>query len=512
MPFKAATLLACGWRGNLLALVAGTLVTGSLAPFDLWPLALLAIALFYILLQQLPAAHAVLRGWLFGAGLFASGASWVYVSIHEYGSAPPILAALLTLLFVAGLALFLALFAWCWARFFRQPQYNLSNALAFAALWVTGEAFRGWFLTGFPWLYTGYSQLHGPLSSLAPLGGVWLVSFVLALSSALLANLLACPRARQQWKRHAFLLIPVWLLAGVLQPVQWTRPAGAPLSVAAIQGNIEQNLKWDPEHISNQLLLYQQLSWSAPQADLIIWPENAIPLFKHNATRYLDNLDAFARQRNSALITGIPLRQTGDAGQQRFHNAIISMGDASGTYLKHKLVPFGEYVPLQNTLRGIIDFFDLPMSDFAPGPAAQAPLTAKGYRIAPYICYEVVYPEFATRLAAQSDILLTISNDTWFGSSIGPLQHLQMAQMRALEAGRWMIRATNNGVSALIDPKGRIVQQAPQFEVAILAGQVTPMQGLTPYLRFGSWPLASISLLILGWALRQHSLLQQGKT
>lgn len=497
MQAKAAWLLKSGWRGNLLALLAGALIPGSLAPFDVWPLALLATGLCYALLQHGSPAQSALRGWFFGFGLFASGVSWVYVSIHEYGSAPPLLAGMLTLGFVAGLALFLALFGWLWARFFRHPHFSLANALAFAALWVAVEIFRGWFLTGFPWLYIGYSQLAGPLSSLAPIGGVWLVSFAIALTACLITNLLLAQPARSRWLQHALLIVPIWLAASLLHFAIWTQAAGEPVSVAAIQGNVEQSLKWDPEHISNQLILYQQLSISAPRVDLLIWPENAIPLLKSSAVDYLNNLEQFFQQRNTALITGIPIRAANDEGQMRYYNGITTLGDASGAYLKQKLVPFGEYVPLQDSLRGLIQFFDLPMSDFAAGPSSQQPLIAKGHRIAPYICYEVVYPEFATQLAAHSDILLTISNDTWFGNSIGPLQHLQMAQMRALEAGRWMIRATNNGVTAFIDPHGRITQQAPQFEEAVLVGEVIPMQGLTPYLKLGSWPLALLCAVLL---------------
>ncbi|MNF84410.1 Apolipoprotein N-acyltransferase [compost metagenome] len=211
-------------------------------------------------------------------------------------------------------------------------------------------------------------------------------------------------------------------------------------------------------------------------------------------------MGSFAADRHSALITGVPVREVVHQ-QRRYYNGITVTGEGDGTYLKQKLVPFGEYVPLQDMLRGVIAFFDLPMSDFARGPADQALLQAKGYQIAPYICYEVVYPEFAASLAARSDILLTISNDTWFGTSIGPLQHLQMAQMRALEAGRWMIRATNNGVTGLIDPFGRITAQIPQFERGILYGEVVPMQQLTPYLQWRSWPLLIVCTLLFGWAL-----------
>ncbi|MDY0207869.1 MAG: apolipoprotein N-acyltransferase [Pseudomonas sp.] len=502
-------LTRSGWMGNSLSLAAGALITLTLAPFDLWPLVFMSCMVLYLGLSQLSPRQAAVRGWWFGFGLFASGTSWVYVSIHDYGAASAPLALFLTVAFVAGLGLFLALFGWLWARFLRQDPHSISNALAFAALWVVIEAFRGWFLTGFPWLYIGYSQLHGPLAGLAPLGGVWLISFALALSSVLLIIL---------WKnKHllsrlsaALLLIMTWGLGLGMQSYQWTQPSGKPLSVTAIQGNIEQNLKWDPAQIEAQLLLYQSLTLNAAPSDLVIWPETAVPVLKEQAQGYLDSMDRIISRQDSALITGLPLRQQDTHGDLRYYNAITTLGDSNGEYRKQKLVPFGEYVPLQDLLRGVIAFFDLPMSDFARGPSQQAPLNAKGYKIAPYICYEVVYPEFATELAAQSDILLTISNDTWFGTSIGPMQHLQMAQMRALEAGRWMIRATNNGVSALIDPRGEITVTVPQFQQAVLRGSVVPMQGLTPYLRWQSWPLILLCALCLIPAVLQRKMYHRG--
>ncbi|NLD15017.1 MAG: apolipoprotein N-acyltransferase [Gammaproteobacteria bacterium] len=495
-------ILHTRWLRCLLALGCGPLITLSLAPFNLWLLAPLACALLYWLLQQdSTPRQGLLTGWLFGFGLFASGTSWVYVSIHDYGSAPPVLAGLLTLLFVAGLALFQALHGWLWVRFLRGTGRRLWEAPAFAAFWVASDAFRGWFLTGFPWLYAGYSQLDGPLAGLAPLGGVWLASFVLALSGPLLLQLGYC---RAQRLQRAALLAAIWAASLLLHHQPWTEPSGQPLSVAVFQGNIEQNMKWDPDQIGAQLDLYRELTLSAPPADLLVWPETAVPLFRDNAARWLDFMHERAQERGSALLTGVPVRHTLNDGQRRYYNGVTVLGEGSGEYLKQKLVPFGEYVPLQDWLRGLIEFFNLPMSDFARGPAGQPPLQAHGYQVAPYICYEVVYPEFARELAARSDILLTISNDSWFGRSIGPLQHLQMAQMRALEAGRWMIRGTNNGISVLIDPFGQITADIPQFEQAVLHGQVTPMQGLTPYLRFGSWPLAILCSLLLALALYQR--------
>ncbi|MBB2493651.1 apolipoprotein N-acyltransferase [Aquipseudomonas ullengensis] len=493
-----------GWPGNLLALAAGASTTLALAPFDIWPLAILSIALFYLGLRQVNPRQALARGWCYGFGLFLAGTSWIYVSIHDYGAASMPLAAFLTAGFCAGIALFFALPAWIWARWLRRGQAPVADALSFAALWLAQEAFRGWFLTGFPWLYAGYSQLHGPLAHLAPLGGMWLISLSLALSAALLVNLPRLRTHKPQLLGAIALLLAPWLVSLALGEHPWTQTKGAPLKVAVMQGNVEQNLKWDPAQLQAQLELYRDMTLRSQPADLIVWPETAVPVLKEFAEGYLQFMGRIAQERQAALISGVPIRQVNEQGEKRYYNGITVVGDGSGIYLKQKLVPFGEYVPLQEVLRGLIAFFDLPMSDFARGPADQQLLQAKGLQIAPFICYEVVYPEFAAGLAARSDLLLTVSNDTWFGTSIGPLQHLQMAQMRALEAGRWMIRATNNGVTALIDPQGRITTQIPQFQQGTLYGEVQPMQGLTPYLQWRAWPLVVLCSLLLGWAFVAH--------
>jgi apolipoprotein N-acyltransferase len=497
-----------GWPGNLLAVVAGALTTLALAPYGIWPLALVSLAMLYLGLRDLSPRQALGRGWCYGFGIFGAGTSWIYISIHSFGGASILLAGFLMVLFCAAVAWFFALPMWLWARWLRRNDAPLADALAFAALWTAQETFRGWFLTGFPWMYSGYSQLDGPLAGWAPVGGVWLVSFILALSAALLCNL-AGRRLRERkglLTVGLVLLLAPWAVGLVLKGHAWSQPAGAPLSVAALQGNIEQSMKWDPAQVDAQLALYRDMTFTARRTDLVIWPETAVPILLDQAGGYLAMMNRFAQDRHSALITGVPIRQESN-GERRFYNGITVTGDGDGTYLKQKLVPFGEYVPLQEWLRGLISFFDLPMSDFARGPSEQPLLKAKGYEIAPFICYEVVYPEFAAGVAARSDLLLTISNDTWFGTSIGPLQHLQMAQMRALEAGRWMIRATNNGVTALIDPQGQITEQIEQFSQGILYGEVTPMQGLTPYLRWKSWPLLVLCLGLFGWTLaaaRRH--------
>ncbi|GGI99112.1 apolipoprotein N-acyltransferase [Halopseudomonas pertucinogena] len=486
-----------GWRGHLLALAAGALTTLSFTPFDIWPLGLVSIALLYQGLACLGGRQAMYRGWFWGLGLFLSGVSWIYISIHVHGYASPPLAGLLTGGLVAGLALIPALTAWIWVRWLRPDGSPLLGSLGFAALWVGQEFFRSWFLTGFPWLYQGYAHTDTWLAGWAPLGGVWLLSFICVLSGCLLSEWSLWRRPRPAMAAGG-LLLGWWIGGALLTQVEWTRPAGEPLSVALIQADIEQSRKWDPAHIDYTLATYRDMTYAQrPDTDIIVWPETAVPVLSSGAMPFVQGVAANLAQQGTTLITGIPIDQTDAEGQMRIYNGIMVAGEQPHHYLKHKLVPFGEYVPLEGLLRGMIAFFDLPMSSFSRGPVEQAPLEASDYRLAPFICYETVYPDFAARLAARSELLITISNDSWFGESIGPLQHLQMARMRALESGRWMIRGTNNGVTALIDHQGRITARIPQFQQLALHGEVQPRSGLTPWLRWGNWPLVTLMLLSL---------------
>ncbi|MEH6565056.1 MAG: apolipoprotein N-acyltransferase [Halopseudomonas sp.] len=490
-----ARLRGPGLTGHLIAVAAGALSTLAFAPYNLWPFALLSIALLYQSLLQLDGRQAALRGLAWGLGLFVSGVSWIYISIHLHGNASPLLAGFLTGGLEFGLSLLIALWAWVWVRFLRSGN-AWSDSLSFAAIWVVQEMFRGWFLTGFPWLYQGYAYTHTWLSGWAPLGGVWLLGALAVCSACLLSEWRLLRRPAQAGM--ALLLIASFWLGGLaLQQVNWTQPKGEPLSVNLVQANIEQSLKWDPDYITHTLSLYRDLTYAQPATDLVVWPETAVPVLQSQSQYFVDGIAANLAERGSTLITGIPVDEMDPEGLRIYNGITVGGSQPQSQYLKQKLVPFGEYVPLEALLRGLIDFFNLPMSSFSRGPADQPPLLAAGYRLAPLICYEAVYPDFAAKQAAQSDLLITISNDSWFGRSIGPLQHLQMAQMRAIEAQRWMIRATNNGVTALIDPHGAIRARIPQFQQEVLIGEVQPMQGLTPYLRWRSAPLGLVTVSVL---------------
>jgi len=486
--------LCRGWRGYILALVAGALVTLSLAPFNLWPLGIVSLLLLAILLDRGSSFKAAKIGWFYGLGMFGGGVSWVYVSIHDYGYAPAPVAAVLTLIFCAGLGLLSAAMAYCYARWLRHSL--LGNTAGFAAAVVLGEWLRSWLLTGFPWLYLGYGHIDSILAGWAPVGGVWAISFIVAYSGAVLAASLNRGRLP---RGHIAVLVSLWLGGLALNQHSWVSPVDrAPLQIAMVQANISQHEKWSRSAYQRTLKTYSDLSeplWRSQ--DIIIWPEAAVPNYYHNAKGFLETVAERAEHGNTTLITGIPtLQQSPGEGPGKSFNSIMAFGAGAGTYHKQRLVPFGEYIPLETWLRGLIQFFDLPMSAFSAGGSDQQPLTAGDVILAPFICYEIVYPDLVNNWLPEADLLITISNDAWFGHSIGPLQHLQMAQMRALEAGRYLLRATGSGVSAIIDQRGRIVTQSRQFQAEVLSGQASIYRGATPFAAQGTWPIILLCLAI----------------
>ena len=494
------------------ALISGALITLSLAPFAFWPLAIIATAILFVVLQQQSIKRSFWLGWFFGLGLFGTGASWVYVSIHEFGYTSIYLAAFLTFLFCGGLAfccaITWALYAWLLKKntvvFNSSPSITTAmqsvtsqQLILFAAVWVCGEWMRSWLLTGFPWLFIGYSQTESLLAGWAPIVGVYGVSFIICISGAVISHLLFL---RQGFHTHRTLLTAValcWFIAIPLKYVQWTLPAGEPQQVSMVQANISQHDKWRREYRQPTLTLYKNLSepyWES--SDLIIWPEAAIPMYYQYANDFLDQMDVLAAKHQSALLTGIPSR---DTHSDNSYNSIITIGNGDGVYHKQNLVPFGEYIPFANLLGNVLAFFELPASTMHAGNTDQAALTIQQWQSKPLICYEIVYPGLTAKAAGVSDVLITVSNDSWFGASIGPLQHLQMAQMRALENGRYVLRSTGSGVSTIINPAGQIVARSEQFEQTVLTGEFKLMQQNTPWTRYGYWltPLLCFSPLLI---------------
>ena len=466
------------------SLAAGTLLPFGLAPYDLWPLTLLSAAGLYWVLTR-SGARPLRDGWLFGLGKYGLGASWIYVSIHEYGDAAPPLAAFLVAVFVAGMALFPAAAAWLFVRF--RPKHATVTAIWFATVWVLLEWLLTWFLTGFPWLFAGYAMLDTPLEALAPVGGVLLVSFSAVLTAACLVSW----RKWLSWTLAALPWIAAWAIAGAA----WTEP-GQSHRAALVQGNIPQEIKWEPDA---RMIFDRYSLWSAPfwDRDLVVWPEGVFYAGTADARDFLATMSGMSARAGGALVLGVAMREE-EPGGVKYYNAALAKGAGSGLYRKQRLVPFGDYVPFEEMLRGLIGFFDLPMSVLSPGEPGQSPLRgADGITLGMAICYEIAYPELVREQSTEADALITISNDTWFGKSIGPLQHLQIARMRALENGRYVLRATNDGVTAIIDRKGEVTARLPQFEAGVLTGVFHRTRGTTPFTRFGSMLIVGPLLLFL---------------
>jgi apolipoprotein N-acyltransferase len=499
--FRAFQQRSAGWPASLLALLCGALVTLSLAPFGVWPLGIVATCLLRALLEDQPRRVVIWRSWLFGVGLFGSGTSWVYVSIQQHGNASVMLASFLVVLFCLGLALLFNLTAGVIYSLTNRPMPQ-ANWLLFPAYIVLGEWLKTWVGTGFPWLIIGYAHLETPLAGWAPIAGVLGISFVIALTGSVLFEWLSGKGRRLPMMAASVALL--WLGGWLAQGIAWVKPAGEPVQVAMIQPDIPQSIKWQAGAFNRIIQTYLDMSSELWGTDLLIWPEAAIPRLHQNATPLLEQLDEKASQSGTTLITGIPYRDTDSGERPRLYNSVIALGTGKGIYFKQHLVPFGEYVPLENLLGDVIELFDLPMSSFSWGPADQAPLQAGDWSLAPFVCYEVVYPMLVTKDTRRADFILTISNDSWFGRSIGPPQHFEIARMRALENGRYLLRGTNNGISAIVDHRGRVLESAEQFTRTTVRGEAIPMQGHTPFSRTGNTPLIGALLLLFAFvALRQ---------
>ncbi len=482
-------------RTAWLAVSAGAALPLALAPFDWWPLSLLSVAVLFRLLDTARPGRAALLGWLYGVGKYGVGASWIYVSIHDFGPAPVWLAGSLVAIFVAAMALFPAVMTFVYARWLRGPN-RWMNPVAFSVCWVALEWLLTWVLTGFPWLYLGYAHLEDPLRHFAPVGGVLLVSLMAALSATFAVVPIARGVSRRVTTTCIVLALLPWLAGYGLGFARWVEP-GRPGSVALVQGDIPQDVKWRPESVAPILERYRTLSAPYWHHDLVIWPEAAVTLFEQQAQPFIEEMARNASNGGAALLFGVPGYERSPDGQVTFRNMAVVVGNGSGHYVKRHLVPFGEYVPLERLLRGVIEFFDLPMSRAGAGPLEQPLLRAGPWRLAMAICYEVVYPDLVRRDARHADVIVTISNDAWFGHSIGPFQHMQMVRMRALENGRYVLRATNNGITAIVTPTGAIAARVPQFEPIVLDGTFSGMKGVTPYGAVGNIPV----LVLIGLGL-----------
>jgi len=518
-----------------LALPAGAALPLAFAPFDVWPLAWLCPAYLFLLWQGATPRRAAQAGFTFTAGTYLAGTYWLYHSIHEIGRAPVVLTLFVMLALVAIMSTYSAFTGYALVRWFgmgRAPRAAAGAAagapqaggdpamtpaaasgtamqatsavccidkaavlrfmLLMPAAWTMLEWFRGWFLSGFPWLALGYTHIDTPLAGYAPVGGVYSMSLLVALCAGALPVLWFGSRRARIAALCA--VASIWLAGFVLARQAWTRPVDGPITVAIVQGAVPQSMKWSPEQRDATIDLYRELTRPYLGADIIIWPEAALPALAHELADILSDQWTQASEKGSDLVLG-QLRY--DFENDTYYNAVLALGDEPQWYAKRRLVPFSEFFPVPEWVRGWLRGMDLPYSGFEAGGAGQRALDAGGQKLAVSICYEDSYASDQLPMLKEATLLVNVTNDAWFGDSTAAYQHLQISRTRALEAGRMLLRAANDGVSAIIGADGRVLSTVPRFVPGVLSREVQPRTGLTPYARVGNWPVILLCLGIL---------------
>ncbi|HEY8084741.1 MAG TPA: apolipoprotein N-acyltransferase [Methylophilaceae bacterium] len=471
-------------RQFILAALLGAATVLGFAPFYIYPIPIATIAGLFLLWQRSTTPkQAAWLGLIFGLGLFNTGIYWIYISLHDFGGMPFWMAAIATFTLNAFLALFPAMVGWLSKR----NRYLLMTA---PLLWVLSEWVRSWIFTGFPWLAVGYSQIpYSPLAGFAPLFGAYGVSLLVAVAASALVFWSAKRR------RLVLFLLVLWVAGSILKHVEWSEPYHPPISVALLQGNIAQDMKWQPEIAQQTMDQYLSMAQDS-QAQLIVMPETALPtLVQQLPAQYIEQLKQHALQQHGDILFGAVEQENND-----YYNSIVSVGSApTQVYRKSHLVPFGEFIPLKGIFGWIYrDWLNIPLTDMSRGDIHQKPLNVAGQRVAVNICYEDVFGEEIIRQLPQATLLVNVSNDAWYGESLAADQHLQMSQTRAMETARMVLRSTNTGATAVINREGRVVAQLPHFTTAVLTAQAQGYTGATPYTRWGNWPIISFILIGLG--------------
>ena len=506
----------------LLMLCAGGLNVFSFAPFHFWPIQVAGLALLFSLLMREGRAaftprQSVMLAWTYSFAWLSTSISWLLIALTRYGGLPMPLALLAVGLLAAFLASYAGILIWV-AQWLRQ-RWHLALTpfvlLILPATWTLAEWLRIWLLTGFPWVISGYAHTTSPLAGYAPLFGVLGLSWFNALIAGLCALVVS---GKLSVRKKAYPLLTVLCLAGtgwVLQKIEWTQPVGKTLHVSLLQGNVEQDMKFNPDHIADSLSLYHDMILAAP-ADLIVTPETALPLLSSQLPAdYLPLLSAFAQRTHSTVVVGLGVH---DGGQQ-YSNSVLGLSpryqQRPYRYDKHHLVPFGEFVPFG--FRWFVDLLHIPLGDFSSAGLMQQPMQVGDQSVMPNICYEDLFgEEIAQQLSAQisgggpvATILLNTSNLAWYGDSIAIDQHLQISQMRVLETGRPMLRATNTGATAMIDVHGLVRDQLTPLTRGTLRVAVQGRSGKTPYLMLGNTGVLLLislgALIALMYGRQRHS-------
>jgi apolipoprotein N-acyltransferase len=473
---------------RICTIVSGGLVPFAFAPFGFYFLSIISLSiLFYCWSTTESERESFILGYLFGFAMFGIGVNWLHISINLFGGVNLIGALLFTYLFIAYISLYPALCGYIVTRFFKR--YDI---VAIPALWLITEWCRGWMLTGFPWLNLGTSQTDSLLVEFAPVFGDYGITFLVCLAAIAIRQIAA--GNMNQKIIGSMILISIVASSMLLKNIDWTSDLNKDLDIVLIQGAIPQEIKWNPEQRQKTYETYSDLSKPYWTSDLIIWPETAIPSLYHSAGDFINPITEEKQHANALFMSGLAYK---DPNSNQFFNSVLLIDDEHRFYHKYHLVPFGEFLPFKSILGEILQFLKIPMSEFSPGEQNKKLFETDKGVFGMSICYEDAYGSEVRKALPDANILINVSNDAWFGDSVAPHQHLQMARMRALENGRYLLRSTNTGVSAVINNKGEIVSRSPQFKPHALSATVKLFTGETFYSRFGNSLIVSICFLIL---------------
>src|ERR1700730_10611692 len=486
---------------TLAALLLGAATVFSFAPFEASLLPALTLAGLFALWQRVSSpGRAFALGLACGLGLFAAGVSWVYVALNSFGDMPALLAALGTAVFCAYLAVFPALAGWITARI-TAPD-SIARLMVAAAAWTLSEWLRGWLFSGFGWLSIGYTQVATPLGGYAPIGGVLLPGLVLALTAAALADAVTGVGAHgRRLLASAVAVAIIWSSGYALTRVDWSHPVGEPATVSLLQGNIGQDLKFEPSYREKTLAIYADLV-AKGRGRLIVLPESALPVFADEVPpEYVALLRSAAQNNGGDLLFGLFFFEPRTSADEddRYYNSVVTVGTATPqVYRKHHLVPFGETIPLKPLFGWFIrNVLAIPLDDQTPGAAYQEPFVVAGQRLAVNICYEAAFGGKLARRAADATLMVNVTNDAWYGHSLAAEQHDQIPAKRTLATAPPILRRTNSGITSIIDHHGVEISRLPWFTRGVLEGTIAGRQGVTPYVRFGDALAVAMALLII---------------
>lgn len=482
---------------SLIALFAGAILPLAFAPFGYYLIAEIALALLLLTwIQATSPKLAFLYGWLFGLTFFGCGVYWVYISIHHFGHAPIPLALLILTLMIAILALYPALQGYLLNRMFPQNDWR-KFLIAFPAIWVILEWLRGWVLSGFPWLFLGYGHIDSPLRGWATIFGVYGVSFAITQTAGAIVCLFFYHKKIKSIAALMLLILALWSMGAVFTKINWTKKIDSPIKTSLIQGNISLDQKWNENELLPILNTYATLTKQNFSSKLIIWPEAAIPRLSKEVQFHLKSLSNTAKKHNITILSGTTFY---DKENKNYFNGILAFGTNKEHYYKRHLVPFGEYLPLRFILSWLHNYLMIPMSGFSSGTKNQPDLLIGKTPLAPFVCYEIAYANLVLDYLPRAGLLVTVSDDSWFGESIAAAQHLEIARMRSLEVGRYQLLATNTGITAIINSSGKIISKLPIFKQAVLTANIQLLSGATPWVKYGQYTWLLLLLLILWMA------------